>query len=364
MNKKIVLLLTAIFLVGSANIPALAVSGPFGYDLQKDIHRSKDKDKQKDNDQQQQQQGQQLQANGASSQVDNKPVTDDDIFTSQIAFNKVYYPNASIKSAVAKYKKGNYTGCLQELYTIVKKNPNNATAYYYTGMAYTKIGGIEQAKAAYQKVINMNANPVITQYALRGRDCLTGGINCVSANMQITEGDDLDKFIAAPYGNGLSPELNKQYKQQQLDALQNKINNGQQLSPEDLQKLRNLNNKSEAVTGEKIAMAADLSSMPSNEEVMGALDVLKRAGLNISAQTSQEEKVTQPVQNLFTPDTQIQQMSMMLNGGNYNNYDPMMNMLPLMMQNEGKNVDPQVIQAMMMNSMMNSLNGMNNNNNN
>ena len=114
---------------------------------------------------------------------------------------------------------------------------------------------------------------------------------------------------------------------------------------------------------------ADNKSMPSNEEVLGALDVLKRAGLNISAKTYETEKAQStpqvPVQT-YTPDTQIQQMSMMLNGNNnsYNN-DPMMTMLPYMMQTEGdKKVDPQLIQAMMMNSMMNSLNGMNMNNNN
>ena len=55
---------------------------------------------------------------------------------------------------------------------------------------------------------------------------------------------------------------------------------------------------------------------------------------------------------------------MMLNNGNANNSDPMMNMLPYMMQNNGKNMDPQMIQALMMNSMMNSLNGMNTNTNN
>ena len=71
-----------------------------------------------------------------------------------------------------------------------------------------------------------------------------------------------------------------------------------------------------------------------------------------------------PTVQPYTPDPQIQQMSMMLNNGNSNYSDPMMNMLPYMMQNDGKNMDPQVIQALMMNSMMNSLNGMNATNNN
>ena len=51
----------------------------------------------------------------------------------------------------------------------------------------------------------------------------------------------------------------------------------------------------------------------------------------------------------------------MMMGNNNNNNDPMMSMLPYMLSNNenGKNVDPQVIQAVMMNSMMNSLSSMN-----
>ena len=128
------------------------------------------------------------------------------------------------------------------------------------------------------------------------------------------------------------------------------------------------------------------SKTPSNGEILEALDVLKRAGLNISAETPSATETTaqtevpvqttaqpaqpqvQPAQNpmAYTPDPQIQQMSMMLNGGNNNNTDPMMYMLPYMMNaNNGQNIDPKVIQSMMMNSMMNSLNSMNpvNNNN-
>lgn len=367
MNKRLVLLLTAIFLAGAAgiDIPAQAeVAGPFGYDLQKDIHRSKNKAKQ-DKAKQQQKEAEQ----SVSAETANVAVTDEDIFNSSVNFNKEYYPNASMKSVEAKYKKGNYTGCLQELYTIVKKQPENAIAYYYVAMAYTKVGAVEQAKAAYQKVINLNSNPFLVDYARKGKDCLIGGPACVTAKVDVDLPDDmneLDKFIAAPYGNGMSKEMNEQYKQQQLNAIQNKINNGNTLTPEDIQKMRELqNNKSEALSEDKLAMA-DGKAMPSNEEVLGALDVLKRAGLNISAQESQNNAV-QPVasQPSYMPDPQIQQMSMMLNGNNngYNN-DPMMTMLPYMMEGEGKKVDPQVIQAMMMNSMMNSLNGMNNTNNN
>lgn len=368
MDKKLVLLLTAILLTGTIgmDIPAMAVTGPFGYDLQKDMHRSENKnkndaDKQAEAQRQAEQKKAELEKQAQEEQYVD--VSEAEIFPSSVDFNKVYYTNPTIKSAVSKYKNANYTGALQELYSFVKKYPNNAQAYYYIGMAYTKIGNVDAAKAAYQKCINMKPDKVLADYARRGRDCLNGEVSCTVSNVQVNDieiKDDLDKFIAAPYGNGLSPEMNKKYKQQQLDALQNKINNGQSLSPEDIKRLKEMN-KSEALTSDKLAMAdTEKKNIPSNDEVLGALDVLKRAGLNISADTAVQEAK----QNVYVPDPQIQQMSMMLNGGNNNNYDPMMNMLPYMMQGEGKNVDPQVIQAMMMNSMMNSINGMNNSNNN
>ena len=51
----------------------------------------------------------------------------------------------------------------------------------------------------------------------------------------------------------------------------------------------------------------------------------------------------------------------MMLGNNNSNNDAMMNMLPYMLSsnNEGKNIDPQVFQAVMMNSMMNSLGSLN-----
>lgn len=380
MNKNLVLLLAAIFLTGAVGveIPAMAVSGPFGYDLQKDIHRTEIKNRENKN---KAPEAKETSSANTSAPV-SVPVTEEQIFDSNVHFNKVYYPNATIKSAVSKYKNANYTGCLQELYTIIKKNPKDAAAYYYVAMAYTKVGATENAKAAYQKVINLNTNEVLVDYASKGLDCLNGGVACVAkevaedANIDPKDpaakaASELDKFIAAPYGNGMSPEMTEKYKQQQLNAIQNKINNGKTLSPEDVQRLKELQNKSEVITGNLIAFA-DSKKKPSNEEVLSAIDVLKRAGVNISAETSVSDNVynqenvakSEPAQMTYTPDPQIQQMSMMLNGNNSGYNDPMMTMLPYMMNENGKNMDPRLIQAIMTNSMMNSLNGMNNMNNN
>lgn len=380
MNKKLILLLSAAFLIGGLNLDltAHAVGGPFGYDLQQDINRQKSQPKKWETDK-----PKNVSSNALNNKItlpDGTESSEDSIFLDKYEANPKYYPNATTKSAIAKYKSGNYTGSLQELYAILKKDSANATAYYYLAMVYTRLGETDAAKACYQRVIDLNPNDMLVNYATRGNACLNNEPACnlesgaVSASGEAL--DELDKFIQQPFGSGFSKELNDQLRNKQLQNIQNKMNRGEPLSEDDLKKLQEYN-KSEGLKTDKLAMAND---MPSNDEIINAVKVLKRAGLNISTQvpdsiegsaTSTPARVQETAQipavqpaNYYTPDPQIQQMTMMLNNGNGNNNDPMMNMLPYMMQNDGKDLNPQVIQSMMMNSMMNSLNGMNANNNN
>ncbi len=374
MNKKLALLIAAIMFTSAAGIQLAGVSYAEGIPGE-NLYKGKEQLRREREAREQAEQAQQQ-----TSIDESEPVTDEEIF-GDITELPVYYPKATMKSAVARYKKHNYTGCIQELYSILKKEPENSLAYYYLAMAYVKAGKKDQALAAYQRVINLNKNPMLVEYAVRGKACVNGEPSCTGASTG--EGtDELDEFIASPYGNGFSDEFNTDWKKMQLRAIQNKINNGKTLTPEEVEKMKQLN-KSQILSTDKLAFADNgskkNSKTPSNSEVLEALDVLKRAGLNISAQTEPQSDAVhgiqpaaqtpqvQPAQNpmAYTPDPQMQQMSMMLNGGNSTSPDPMMYMLPYMMNaNNGQNIDPNVIQAMMMNSMMNSLNSMNTNTNN
>ena len=393
---------------------AQAASGPFGYDLQKDMHRSEIKARE-------QAAAQQNASKTTPANIKSQPTATEenvsapmisvdeilaghasgkdfysfvsvkDLYIDSIPHSEVYYINPTMKSAISRYKSGNYTGCLQELYDYVRKNPNDAYAYYYMGMAYTKLGETTAAKNCYQKAINCDARGSLLVSALKGRDCLSGGGYCNSDETQnipivktntsgdsgSSEDDELDRFINAPYtGNGFSPELQKEYQQKELENLQKTINRKKELNENDFENIRRIEglNKSEVVTGEKIAMitGSDGGLTPSDADVLDAIDVLKRAGLNISAgnfnsevemsdigQTSFEKSPA-----VFTPNQDLQAMQMLLGNGNSQNNDPMMSMLPYMMQNDGKNIDPQVLQAMMMNSMMSGLSGLNSTDNN
>jgi tetratricopeptide (TPR) repeat protein len=271
----------------------------------------------------------------------------------KIVFDKytMYYPNANIKSSIAKYKSGNYSGCLQELFSLVRKDPSNSLAYYYMAMAYTHLGMKADAINAYEKVLSLNPNDYLAEYAIKGRDCLTGGPAC-HPQVEEEELDDLDKFVRSPYGNGLSETLNNEVKQNQLKNIKETINNKERLEQRDIQKTRDFdqkNSKSSIEENDKIAQVSD-------EELLGAIKTLKDAGVNITIQPEN------PYMTQYQ-DPQLAELSMML-GSNNNNNNSMMNMMPMLMaqSQQGKNIDPRLMQAMLMNSMISDISFTNNNN--
>ena len=299
--------------------------------------------------------------NGAASSASSSSSSSSTSSSSAtIDFNsqRAYYPNATTKSIAAKYKMGNYSGCLQEIYSLLKKQPSNAVAYYYLALVNTHLNKKDEAVAAYEKVIALHPNQYLIDYATKGRDCLTGGPACHPETQQPKQEeqlDDLDKFIRAPYGNGLSPELNNEIRQKQLTNIKETINQKDTLENQDIQRIKKFdNNKSEAEETIKIAQVSD-------EDVLKAIDTLKEAGVNVTVQ-SENNPYAQMSQY---QDPRMTEMSMLL-GGNNNNNNMMNTVLPMLMTQaqKGENVDPRLMQAVMMNSMMSDFSFANSNNNN
>lgn len=290
----------------------------------------------------------------ASSSSSSKSTAID--FNSQ----RAYYPNATTKSIAAKYKMGNYSGCLQEIYSVLKKQPSNAIAYYYLALVNTHLDKKDEAVTAYEKVIELHPSQYLVDFATKGRDCLTGGPACHPETQQKSKPeeqlDDLDKFIRAPYGNGLSPELNNEIRQKELTNIKETINQKDNLENVDIQKIKNFDkNKSEAEETIKIAQVSD-------EDVLKAVNTLKEAGLNVSVQSENTNPYAQMSQY---QDPRMAEMSMLL-GGNNNNNNTMNTVLPMLMTQaqKGEKVDPRLMQAVMMNSMMSDFSFANSNNNN
>lgn len=325
--KKTLILVLSLLLATSTVYAAVGkeTKGPFGYNLYDDIHRN-DKNKTADTVQD----NTNNDSTGTSSETSSAKETEPAWIN-----EKIYYPKATVKSAVDKYKKGNYSGSLQELISLTKIDPSNPVVYYYLAMAYSRVGNKEQAVRAYEEVLKLNPEETLMQYATKGRDCLTGGPTCIDESEAKADDSPLDLFIKAPYGNGFSEELNEQFKQKQLENIQKTINNKEELDREDIETIKKFDQKSENFTEDKLA-----SNNVSDDEILSAIKTLKDAGVTVSITPA----AAMPVNNQFN------EYSMLL--GNNNN--SMMNMVPFLLNQyqNGEKIDPQIIQAMMMNSML------------
>ena len=333
MQKTLIVLLVTL-LIGSSAYAAVGkeTKGPFGYNLYDDITRKPDDKKAPQNNE---------------TKTPVKEFYGDDT-VAEWESEGVYYKNANLNSAVRKYKNGNYSGCLQEMISLTKTDPYNPIVYYYMGMSYSKVGKKDQAVKAYEQVMKMNSDKTLKQYATRGRDCLVGGPTCTSD----TENSDptLDSFVNSPYGNGFSEELNQQVKEKQLENIQKTINQKQELEDEDIEKIQKFDQKSEIISEDKIA-----ENTTSDDEILKAIQTLKNAGVNISV-----NPMNMPMNNQYAD------MSMLLGNGNNNNNNSMMNMVPFLLNQyqNGEKIDPQIIQAMMMNTMIPDFTFSDNNNKN
>ena len=300
-----------------------------------------------------------------------------------------FYKEPTLDSIIEKYHLSNFAGCMQECEAYVKIHPHDTLGYYYLAMSYAKCGKKEDAILAYEQVISLHDNPMIVKYATNGRNCVIGneddakcfqnvnvpelrypyremaqdigGLTPVDPqeliNRNLTElqqrlnpnvpvddvgandnkvhlpfenqDESLDKFINAPYGSGFSPELEQEYKKQQLKKLQQQINNDNGTNPgkyfENIRDIKDFdrNKKSEAQETIKLALADN----------MDVEDIFK------SPEYIQNKK-------------ELDQIKMMF--GNYENNESngdLSAMLPQMAK-EGENIPPEVVQMMMMQSVM------------
>lgn len=281
---------------------------------------------------------------------------------SSCTFAKTTSASSPVKIAIKKYKMRNYTGCLQDCQAIVQRDPSNALAYYYMGMSYAQAGMKDAAVNSYARVLALNPNPRLLEYATTGRRCIETPDKCHPADTSQQDQSALDRFIASPAVDGLSSSVRKGVQQRSLEAIKNEINSDKEIDSYDLKKL---NQKEEPILKQdkiandsSVAPQNDPHKAPTNDEIVAALKVLKRAGLADYSQAAVNNPYAQAA-NYQNPEQAQLNMLMGAEGKSQNN-DAMMNMLPFMLaQNKngnGNNYSPQMMQAVIMNSMMSNMN--------
>ena len=90
----------------------------------------------------------------------------------------LYRNDAEIREAIKKYKAKNFAGCISDLKIYTSKDPSSAIAWYYLGNSYMNIAMLQDAYAAYDKVIALNTVPKLTSYAIQAELCMQNKENC------------------------------------------------------------------------------------------------------------------------------------------------------------------------------------------
>lgn len=253
-----------------------------------------------------------------------------------------------VQVAIKKYKSGNYTGCLQDCMNIVAKDPSNAVAYYYMAISYAQAGDKDNAVNSYKTVMDLKPNAKLLEYATTGKRCLETPDQC-TPTADPNADPELDKFIAAPYSDGLSDSVKKGIQKNELSKVKNDVNNGKDIDSYDLRKL----DRTQADVNDKVS-----EKKPTNDEIVAALKVLNNAGLNPYAQT--QAAVNPYYQQMNYQNPEMAQLNMFMGNSSQNGTNNgMMNMLPYMLaqsKNGSNNYSPQMMQAVIMNSMMSDMN--------
>ena len=224
---------------------------------------------------------------------------------------------ATVQGLIGLYKSGDYSGCLQYSEPLVKNDPSNAVVHYYRALAYAQAGYVDDAISSYDKVIQLNSQETLVRYAKRGKLCLEDYEKCSS---EVT----LDEFIRGKKGAAVTNSVRNNLETQKLEQLKRDINKGKEIEKERLNEFKKFSYNDDA--------------MPSNDEIVAAMQVLQKAGFAPQMATNFSD-----ISGLYT--------SSMPNSGN-----AMDNLMSLMSKygntSSSEKVDPRLLQTMMTSQML------------
>lgn len=304
----------------------------------------------------------------------------------------------AVRVAINKYKNHDYVGCIQDLEEYSQDDPSNAIAFYYSGIAYMKVGMKDKAVEAFEKVAQINSVPVLSSYAIQATNCMNSNISpCVykkyskdeiqemlvdpgaffakkesepenKVEETVSVDSDIDKLIHGAYPENIHPDANKVIQETRLIQEQERVN------AELNKKTRVAPNKKGDASSEMKNAVKVAKAEPSDKEIADAVRTLSKLGYSFNPPKNEvggsvgmvavNEKTTSQNNtnnsnnvnnannnNNFNPYKQMAeyyamngdaaQMAMMFGGGNnYNRNNSFDMMFPyLLMQQQQKNPD-------------------------
>lgn len=307
----------------------------------------------------------------------------------------------AVRVAINKYKNHDYVGCIQDLEDYSQTDPSNAIAFYYSGIAYMKVGMKDKAVEAFEKVASINSVPILSSYAIQATNCMNSNISpCTykkyskdeiqemlvdpgaffakkekepedKAKETVSIDSDIDKLIHGAYPENIHPDANKVIQETRLIQEQERVN------AELNRKTRpNTTNKKGDASSEMKDLVKVSKAQPSDKEIADAVRTLSKLGYSFNppqnevggsvgmvasnektttnnANASNNKNNVNNNNNNFNPYKQMAeyyamngdaaQMAMMFGGGNNynrgNSFDMMMPFLLMQQQQQQKNAD-------------------------
>lgn len=135
-----------------------------------------------------------------------------------------FYDAPNLESIKKKYRLSNFAGCMQECEAYVQSHPYDTLGYYYLAMSYAKCGKKEDAILAYERVINLNDNPMIVKYATNGRNCVIGNEDEAKCFQNVNEPEYLYPYRDMAGEIGLTPVNPQDLINRNLTELQQRLN--------------------------------------------------------------------------------------------------------------------------------------------
>ena len=229
---------------------------------------------------------------------------------------------ATMKPIIAKYKRGDYAGSMQDLEELLKVEKNNTYAKYYLALCYTRLGFKDDATKVYKEVVDKNDSLVLSYYSQRALDCLEN-----------------------PDSATCKPKKAQEEKPEELTDMDIFIKSGKQIHPAAMDRItkermeRKIMEEEYLRTQQQQSMNLDgqlKSQAPTNEEIASALNTLSKIGMNPYTQ--------------FNPLAQVQQ---------YNQYGMLGMNNPMMYGALLNNNNPEVARMLLYNQMSQQSNMMN-----
>lgn len=285
---------------------------------------------------------------------------------------------ATLTTAIAKYKKQNYSGCMndiedasqsafkeksanfQTLSRIIAKadkdkivsgdpkelsklndemkevlkpgqidNAKWAYMFYYYALSLHQIGLGSKAREYYNAAFTLTPNSKIGEYSATAISCIDSPDSCASS--------DMDEFIQS--GKQVSDDIIKKQLEENLEKHRNEINQGK-----DLSYIEDLNNKIAWVDAgipdinEIGKVDTKEENIPTDEEIGKAVRTLQKAGIN-------------PMGYMNTPyNSEYAQLNSLLNTNNGNGYSN--DYSTMMLMNSNGKISPELMQTIMRQQMM------------